>query len=468
MQFTTITYLLFFLFVYSIYWLLNNLTYKKQFLLFASLLFYASWSVSFLFHFLFVLLINYYLSIWIRSTRSKTSIGLCITINLLNLGFFKYFYFFLSVFSLFGENFLTVKNSLPFEIILPLAISFYTFQIIAYQIDIYRGVITESIPFYEYYLFFMFFPQLIAGPILRAREFLPQFKINTTLNKNFIFIGLIFILTGITKKILIADNLSVLVDPVWANPSHYNASSFFMAVNGFCWQIYCDFSGYSDIAIGSAYLLGYQIPRNFRAPFLSPSFQELWKNWHTSLSNWLKDYLYVSLGGNKNGTFQMYIYLLITFTLGGLWHGASFTYILWGFLCGVCLVVERVLTNLIGNSYESKPQILEKLLYLPRVLLTYFLFCITVIFFRANSLTLIPEYFNKFFFISEGINSIPYNQILTYIGIGIILQFFELKKIETFTLTFPSFVLIIIYSILLFFLIGLYSGSGKEFIYFQF
>jgi alginate O-acetyltransferase complex protein AlgI len=468
MQFTTITYLLFFLFVYSIYWLLNNHTLKKQFLLFASLLFYASWSVPFLFHFLFVLLINYYLSIWIRSTRSKTSIGLCTTINLLNLGFFKYFYFFLSVFSLFGESFLTVKNSLSFEIILPLAISFYTFQIIAYQIDIYRGVITESISFYEFYLFFMFFPQLIAGPILRAREFLPQFKINTTLNKNFILMGLIFILTGTTKKVLIADNLSVLVDPVWANPSHYNASSFFMAVNGFCWQIYCDFSGYSDIAIGSAYLLGYQIPRNFRAPFLSPSFQELWKNWHTSLSNWLKDYLYVSLGGNKNGTFQMYIYLLITFTLGGLWHGASFTYILWGFLCGVCLVVERVLTNLIGNSYESKPQILEKLLYLPRVLLTYFLFCITVIFFRANSLTLIPEYFNKFFFISEGINSIPYNQILTYIGIGIVLQFFELKKIETFTLTFPSFVLIIIYSILLFFLIGLYSGSGKEFIYFQF
>lgn len=468
MQFTTITYLLFFLFVYSVYWLLNNQTYKKHFLLFVSLLFYASWSVPFLFHFLFVLFINYYFSIWIRKTRSKTSISFCITVNLINLGFFKYFYFFLSIFSLFSDSLVSSKNSFPLEIILPLAISFYTFQIIAYQVDIYRGVLTDSIPFYEFYLFFMFFPQLIAGPILRAREFLPQFKLNTTLNKNFVFLGFIFILTGITKKVLIADNLSVLIDPVWADPSHYNASSFFMAVNGFCWQIYCDFSGYSDIAIGSAYLLGYQIPRNFQAPFLSVSFQELWKNWHTSLSNWLKDYLYVSLGGNKNGTAQMYLYLLITFTLGGLWHGASFTYILWGFLCGVCLVAERILTNLIGNSFGSKLQILGKLIYLLRVLFTYYLFCITVIFFRANSLKLIPEYFNKFFFLSKGVNSIQFNSIFTYIGIGIVLQFFELKKIETIDLTFSSFLLIGIYSILLFFLVGLYSGSGKEFIYFQF
>lgn len=468
MQFTTITYLLFFLFVYSVYWLLNNQTYKKQFLLFASLLFYASWSVPFLFHFLFVLFINYYFSIWIRKTRSKTSISFCITVNLINLGFFKYFYFFLSIFSLFSDSLVSSKNSFPLEIILPLAISFYTFQIIAYQVDLYRGILTDSIPFYEFYLFFMFFPQLIAGPILRAREFLPQFKLNTTLNKNFVFLGFIFILTGITKKVLIADNLSVLIDPVWADPSHYNASSFFMAVNGFCWQIYCDFSGYSDIAIGSAYLLGYQIPRNFQAPFLSVSFQELWKNWHTSLSNWLKDYLYVSLGGNKNGTAQMYLYLLITFTLGGLWHGASFTYILWGFLCGVCLVAERILTNLIGNSFGSKLQILGKLIYLLRVLFTYYLFCITVIFFRANSLKLIPEYFNKFFFLSKGVNSIPFNPIFTYIGIGIVLQFFELKKIETNDLSFSSFLLIGIFSILLFFLVGLYSGSGKEFIYFQF
>jgi D-alanyl-lipoteichoic acid acyltransferase DltB (MBOAT superfamily) len=393
---------------------------------------------------------------------------LCITVNLINLGFFKYFYFFLSIFSLFSDSLVSSKNSFPLEIILPLAISFYTFQIIAYQIDIYRGKLTDSIPFYEFYLFFMFFPQLIAGPILRASEFLPQFKINTSLNKNFIFLGFIFILTGITKKVLIADNLSVLIDPIWADPSHYSASSFFMAVNGFSWQIYCDFSGYSDIAIGSAYLLGYQIPRNFQAPFLSVSFQELWKNWHTSLSNWLKDYLYVSLGGNKNGTAQMYLYLLITFTLGGLWHGASFTYILWGFLCGVCLVAERILTNLIGNSFGSKLQILGKLIYLLRVLFTYYLFCITVIFFRANSLKLIPEYFNKFFFLSKGVNSIQFNSIFTYIGIGIVLQFFELKKIETIDLTFSSFLLIGIYSILLFFLVGLYSGSGKEFIYFQF
>jgi len=468
MQFTTITYLLFFLFVYSVYWLLNNQTYKKHFLLFVSLLFYASWSVPFLFHFLFVLFINYYFSIWIRKTRSKTSISFCITVNLINLGFFKYFYFFLSIFSLFSDSLVSSKNSFPLEIILPLAISFYTFQIIAYQVDLYRGILTDSIPFYEFYLFFMFFPQLIAGPILRAREFLPQFKLNTTLNKNFIFLGFIFILTGITKKVLIADNLSVLIDPVWADPSHYSASSFFMAVNGFCWQIYCDFSGYSDIAIGSAYLLGYQIPRNFQAPFLSVSFQELWKNWHTSLSNWLKDYLYVSLGGNKNGTAQMYLYLLITFTLGGLWHGASFTYILWGFLCGVCLVAERILTNLIGNSFGSKFQILGKLMYLLRVLFTYYLFCVTVIFFRANSLTLIPEYLNKFFFLSKGVNSIQFNSIFTYIGVALVLQFFELKKIETIDLTFSSFLLIGIFSILLFFLVGLYSGSGKEFIYFQF
>jgi D-alanyl-lipoteichoic acid acyltransferase DltB (MBOAT superfamily) len=367
--------LLFFLFVYSIYWLLNNPTSKKQFLVFASLLFYASWSVPFLFHFLFVLLINYYFSIWIRKIRSKTSIGLCITLNLINLGFFKYFYFLLSIFSLFSENQISLKNSLPFEIILPLAISFYTFQIIAYQIDIYRGKLTDSIPFYEFYLFFMFFPQLIAGPILRASEFLPQFKINTSLNKNFIFLGFIFILTGITKKVLIADNLSVLIDPIWADPSHYSASSFFMAVNGFSWQIYCDFSGYSDIAVGAARVMGFRLMENFKLPYRSTGVGMFWSKWHISLSTWFRDYVYIPLGGNRKGAARTSLNLFIVFAISGFWHGANWTFVVWGMAHGLWLVLE----NRMKIRWEGKSKAFIG------TVLTFAGVSILWIFFRASS-----------------------------------------------------------------------------------
>ncbi len=468
MQFTTLTYFFFFLTVYSLYWLLTEPGVKKYFLLIASLIFYASWSFPFLLHFLLILSINYAFSHWIRYSPSRFPIRLCTAFNLLNLGFFKYFYFFLSLPTLFFSSYTFDKQTFPFEIVLPLAISFYTFQIIAYQVDVYRGLIPEPTPFLEYLLFFVFFPQLIAGPILRAKDFLPQFLTPRSLNANFVFSGIVFILTGITKKVLLADNISTIIDPVWTNPGIFSPMAVFLAVNGFCWQIYCDFSGYSDIAIGSAYLLGYQIPKNFRAPFLSSSFSELWKNWHTSLSGWLKDYLYVSLGGNRLGTVRMYFNLLMTFTLGGLWHGANITYILWGFLCGFYLVIERILSERWGHSFSVHSMILKYFGKYLGIVWTYLIFCTTVIFFRSQSLEMVPEFFKKFLFLSKGVNTISHSDLLPYLGIAFLLQWLELKNIESIQPTFSVFIFLGISSVFLMILLGLYSGNGKEFIYFQF
>lgn len=468
MQFTTITYFFFFSTVYFLYWLLSEPRVKKYFLLIASLLFYASWSFPFLLHFLLILTVNYTFSLWIRHSPSKLSLGICTGFNLLNLGFFKYFYFFLSLPSLFFSSYTFNRQTFPFEIILPLAISFYTFQIIAYQVDIYRGLIPEPTPYLEYLLFFLFFPQLIAGPILRAKDFLPQFLTPRSLNARFVFLGIVFILTGITKKVLLADNISPIIDPVWTNPGTYSPMSVFLAVNGFCWQIYCDFSGYSDIAIGSAYLLGYQIPKNFRAPFLSSSFSELWKNWHTSLSGWLQDYLYVSLGGNRLGTVRKYFNLLMTFSLGGLWHGANITYILWGFLCGFYLVIEKIFSDRWNSSFSIHFKILKCFGHYLGIVWTYLIFCTTVIFFRSHSLEMVPEFFKKFFFLSNGIDTISHSDLLPYLGIAFLLQWFELKNIESIQPTFSVFFFVGISSVLLMILLGLYSGNGKEFIYFQF
>lgn len=447
MQFTTSIYFLFFLIVYLCYWLIFPKKCKRYILLISSLLFYGSWSLFFLFHFIGIIIINYLLYLRLSASKNIWLLRIAVIFNLLNLLFFKYFYFF------------KLDKIFWFDVVLPLAISFYTFQFISFFVDSYKEKF-ETISFLEFVLFFTFFPQLIAGPILRAGDFLFQLKKEIFPKSDDFLSGLFFILIGITKKILIADNISRIIDPVWLNPNLYSSSAVFFSFFGFSWQIYCDFSGYSDIAIGSAFLLGYKLPRNFLGPFFSVTFQDLWRRWHITLSNWLGDYVYKSLGGNKGNNLSTYRNLLITFILGGFWHGASLNYIFWGGFCGSILIIERIIYTTI--NFEK---IYNKIIF---TLITYCLFVIGLIFFRTENLELLPMYFMKFFYLETGSSIIDIKSLLGFITLGTILQTLELFEIDSIVRNkFFKYLLILGYSSLLI-LLGLFAGGSKEFIYFQF
>ncbi|HNI88186.1 MAG TPA: MBOAT family O-acyltransferase, partial [Leptospiraceae bacterium] len=251
MLFTSLLFAAFFLLVYIVYWSIPNQKGKEIWLLLASIVFYGSWSFGFLFHFLGMIAINYYFIRILYDNQSKKIITLAVIINLINLGIFKYFYFFTDIFaSLSGIAALAdLKKSTTFKIILPLAISFYTFQMLAYIIDVYRKKVSEKISLFDFTIFILFFPQLIAGPIMRSQDFLPELR-NIKAKREYLTPGLSFLALGILKKVLLADNLALLIDPVWSNPAKYEWTTLLLAAHAFSWQIYCDFSGYTDIARG--------------------------------------------------------------------------------------------------------------------------------------------------------------------------------------------------------------------------
>jgi alginate O-acetyltransferase complex protein AlgI len=259
--------------------------------------------------------------------------------NLGMLGFFKYFNFFIDTARPLLEAIGLSGQTL--EIILPVGISFYTFQTLSYTIDVYRGVLKPTDRFLDFALYVAFFPQLVAGPIVRARELLPQLGSVPVWSNRRCYGGAQQMLRGAVKKVLLADRLGEAVDVVFAGPELYSGITIWIAVLAYAGQIYYDFSGYSDIAIGAAKMLGYRFPINFRHPYLATSVADFWHRWHMTLSRWLRDYLYISLGGNRAGRLGTYRNLLITMTLGGLWHGAAWTFVLWGLWHGVALVVER-------------------------------------------------------------------------------------------------------------------------------
>lgn len=466
MLFTSLLFAAFFLIVYIVFWSIPNQKGKEIWLLLASIVFYGSWSLGFLVHFLVVVGINYHFAHLLHKSQSKKIIGTAVVVNIINLGIFKYFYFFTDIFSsLSGISALTdLRSSTTFKIILPLAISFYTFQMLAYLIDVYRKKVGEEISLMDFSIFILFFPQLIAGPIMRSQDFLPELK-NIKAKPEYLSPGLSFIALGILKKVLIADNLALLIDPVWANPSVYSWETLLLVIHGFTWQIYCDFSGYTDIARGCAFLLGFKIPENFRSPFLADSARDLWQRWHVTLSTWLRDYLYIPLGGNRQGEIRSYINLIITFTLGGLWHGANFTYVLWGFYHGVVLSLERIFERL--NLQVKSTSFLWKLVC---IFYAYHIFIFGAIMFRSNHTA---DYFAvivKLFTLGDGLSIIK-TEVDGIMGLCFVsfliqlIQYFE--HIPNWVIKSKRILIPISYVILLL-LVSLYSKSGKEFVYFQF
>jgi len=349
-----------------------------------SYFFYMSWRPEFGLLLFGTTLVDWYLALVMARQqtplRKKLVLALAVAANISVLFFFKYFDFATSsLWSLFGYS-----DPLVLNILLPIGISFYTFQSIAYMVDVYRKDLQPERNFFRYATFVSFFPHLVAGPILRPANILPQIRQHKEWSAENLKIGLFYIATGLIKKVVIADRLGVFVDQVYLQPELYSGATLLAATYLFAFQIYCDFSGYTDIAIGSARILGYTIPDNFRQPYFSQSLTEFWRRWHISLSSWLRDYLYIPLGGNRKGTVRTYANLLITMFLGGLWHGAAWTFVIWGLLHGLYLAAERFIAKLAGADAGARSKSYWAAAL--RVLVAFNLVSFAWIFFRADSL----------------------------------------------------------------------------------
>lgn len=424
MLFPTLDFAIFFLVVFGISWELRRRgEFRKVFLLGASYVFYGYWDWRFTALLAASSLINYAAGRLLSLTRDdrerKLLVGVAVALNLSILGFFKYYGFFLES---LAEVLYSVgwERDLPFlEIILPVGISFFTFQGISYVVDVYRREIPASDSPLDVFLYISFFPQLVAGPIVRAAHFMPQLQAEPRLSRSMISLGIVLILLGLFKKMVIANYLATeLVDTVFFDPSAYSGADLLLALYGYAVQIYCDFSGYSDIAIGVAALLGYRFKWNFNQPYRAASLQEFWRRWHISLSEWLRDYLYKPMGGSRCGAVKTYRNLFLTMLLGGIWHGAALTFLIWGVIHGTALAVERLVMafkttpapavavvgygqGAMGGTLASGSSGGLRLGLAIRVFLTFHIVCLAWIFFRAESLEFAIDYLVGLFNWSE-------------------------------------------------------------------
>ena len=331
--------------------------------------------------------IDFYLSNKIFTTTNKSNKKLLLIVSIiLNMGllcFFKYTNLFITTI-----NDLQLGHIRPLQLILPIGISFYTFENLSYTIDVYRGKFEPVKRFWDYLFFLSFFPKLMMGPIVRAADFIPQIRKNTTVTNQQVSSGLYLIMIGIIKKMIISDFIySNYVERVFDNPSMYTGMECLLAVYGYAMVIYCDFSGYSNMAMGMAKWMGFEINSNFDAPYQSKSITEFWRRWHMSLSSWLKDYLYIPLGGNQLGKRRQYINLFITMLFGGLWHGASWNFVLWGGLHGSVLGIDKLKNEMVDNNVYIKKQMSQhkKLFNFLGIFFTFHFVCFCWIFFKANN-----------------------------------------------------------------------------------
>lgn len=463
MSFASIEFIVFFLVVLVTVSLLQRCkttVYKEIFLLAASYFFYGYWDWRFSFLLLFVTVCAYVTALF---AHKKAALVIGVTVPLIVLAFFKYFNFFLDSFSA-----LVGRELGAWAIILPVGISFYTFQALSYVLDVRRGRMEAEKSFVRLALYISFFPQLVAGPIVKAADFLPQLKEDRRITLKNMEIGLQWILFGLVKKIVLADHLSVFVDDVFRTPAAFSWISIVLAVLSYSIQIYFDFSGYSDIAIGCAKCLGYDFIPNFNLPYISENVTVFWRRWHISLSSWLREYLYIPLGGNRKGKVRQYINLTLTMLLGGLWHGANWTFVFWGGLHGAALCVDKLLPK-----RKEKPLVLRVLCILGTFLFVSFAW----IFFRA-------ETFSKAWAIICGIATLQEGIVqpffwtfvaLAALAIGTLTAVLRAKKVGTKEIEgfYPTVSLKTVPGLTLFFVIGalvlcLAFTGENPFVYFQF
>jgi alginate O-acetyltransferase complex protein AlgI len=376
--FSSVDFFIFFAVVLVFLAVVKSNPIKKGFLLAASYFFYAYWDWRFVFLMFAMSLANYFFGLRIEATEDarqrKFWLITSVVVNLSVLGLFKYFNFFID-----SANALLMGLDIRFpnlNILLPIGISFIIFEVMSYTIDIYRRENKSTKNFFDLALLVAFFPHLIAGPILKPKDFLPQLEKAIVIRLPNLVLGAQLFLVGLVKKIMVADRLALFIEPVFRNPAAYDSVTVWLAVLAYALQIYCDFSGYSDMAIGSAKMMGFDIPMNFNFPYISRNITEFWRRWHISLSSWLRDYLYISLGGNRNGQVRTYINLMLVMLLGGLWHGASWNFVVWGGLHGIGLAVHRAFSQKVKT--KSSP-ILAALSWL----VTFVFVCTAWVFFRS-------------------------------------------------------------------------------------
>jgi D-alanyl-lipoteichoic acid acyltransferase DltB (MBOAT superfamily) len=385
----------FFLLILVVYW---NIPHRRQnqFLLVASYFFYGYWDWRFTFLLAFSTLVDFNVAKFVENskdarTRKKWLWVSCI-VNLGLLGTFKYFNFFVDSAASLLESVGLEANLPALSVILPVGISFYTFQTLAYTVDVYRGEQKATKDFIGYAVYVCYFPQLVAGPIERAKRLLPQIQSPRSTSPAKWNSGVQLILWGFLKKIAIADTLAPLVERAFEDPTAQHGAFLWVGMYAFALQIYGDFSGYSDIARGTSRLLGIELIENFRAPYLSSNIVHFWRRWHISLSNWLRDYLYIPLGGNRLGPFKQYRNLMITMLLGGLWHGAGWTFILWGGLHGMYLAVYRFFKErVLGQTVKDFQKGSWTMRFLG-IIFTFHLVCLAWIPFRAPSWKILQDY----------------------------------------------------------------------------
>jgi alginate O-acetyltransferase complex protein AlgI len=381
MLFNSINFAVLFLIVTSLYFFLSERN-QKLLLLAASIIFYCYSIPKYIVILFIVIVIDYFSGIYIKKARTsfrKPLLLLSIASNLGILFFFKYFNFFNqnlnTLIEIVGWNY-----SIPLlEIILPIGLSFHVFQSLGYVIDVYKGKIEPERNFLVYALYVLYFPQLVAGPIERAANMLPQMKGRKVYAYERIRSGLQLMATGFLKKCVVADNLAIIADQVYSNPHAYGGFYLFTATFFFSFQIFCDFSGYTDIARGTSRILGMELMVNFDKPYFAASITEFWRRWHISLTTWFKDYLYIPLGGNRVGFLRKNINIFIVFIVSGLWHGASWTFLIWGFIHGVFITLQNGL--IIVNSRYIK----KEFPYSVKVTCTFLVVFVSWIFFRANT-----------------------------------------------------------------------------------
>lgn len=384
MLFNSFNFLLFFPFVLLVYYPISTVGYRNVFLLIASYFFYMNWEPFYAILILISTTITYFCGIFIEKHKNKKKIFLifCIIFNLSILFFFKYYHFVTdNIFDLL--SYCGLRVGFPqMKILLPVGISFYIFQTTGYIIDIYRKKLKAENNFLIYALFVSFFPQLVAGPIERAKNLLPQFKVKHAFCYENFSQGAKMLLWGYFLKLCVADRIAEYVDSIYNNVQMHSSASLLLATVFFSFQIYGDFAGYSLIAKGCAKCLGYELMENFHRPYLSLNIKEFWKRWHVSLSSWFQDYVYVPLGGNRGSFLRTLFNLLITFLISGLWHGASWNFVIWGLIHGIYLIVYKNVESFLSPfAYKNT---LSKII---NILVTFFLVTLAWIFFRANNIT---------------------------------------------------------------------------------
>jgi alginate O-acetyltransferase complex protein AlgI len=401
MSFVEFRFLWFFLIIFSVYWTLPGNTARKIWLLFCSYVFYAAWNWKFCFLLLGSTTVDYVVGRMLARDTSRTWrrfwIVVSVCVNLGVLGFFKYFNFFVSSASEFLAWIGLPASVSSLNIILPVGISFYTFQSMSYTIDVYRRRLPAISSFVDLALFISFFTHLVAGPIMRAVVFLPQLVSAPKFAQVDARSALLLFLSGFIKKACVADGVAHMADRYFAEPANFTVASAWVGVLCYAIQIYCDFSGYTDMARGCARLLGYELSINFRFPYFAQNVTEFWRRWHISLSTWLRDYLYIPLGGNRGSRWFVYRNIMITMLLGGLWHGAAWTFVIWGALHGIALVVHREWTRL-TNGFERINALMRWLAW-P---LTIYWVCVAWIFFRAHDLARAATTLNQFVLFRAG------------------------------------------------------------------